>query len=95
MRRGEVWWAQFDQQHPVVLLSEDPAHGPAPDQGHQESSMRAVQLVAASGVDVGGLGREVPVATIDGLPPDAVVRVAFPVPVSSPAPGSPRSRAPT
>ena len=51
MQRGEVWWAQFDEQHPVVLLSASPNC-----RTHDENGVRAVQIVAASGVKVGGLG---------------------------------------
>jgi mRNA interferase MazF len=28
MQRGEVWWVEFDERRPVVLLSEDEAHIP-------------------------------------------------------------------
>jgi mRNA interferase MazF len=27
MRRGEVWWVDFDERRPVVLLSEEEAYG--------------------------------------------------------------------
>ena len=27
MRRGEVWWAEFDERRPVVLLSGEDASG--------------------------------------------------------------------
>jgi mRNA interferase MazF len=67
VQRGEAWWAQFDEQHPVILLSEG-------------SPFRAVQIVAASGWDVRGLGVEVTVGTRDNLPFEGVVRVAFPRP---------------
>ncbi|HST80395.1 MAG TPA: hypothetical protein VLL08_01500 [Kineosporiaceae bacterium] len=73
MRRGEVWWAQFDEQYPVVLLEDFPDDG-----SHQQRGMRAVQIVAASGVDVSGLGREVAVGTRDDLPFQGVVRIAIP-----------------
>jgi mRNA interferase MazF len=75
VQRGEVWWARFDEQHPVVLLSD-----PLDCGTHDESSMRAVQIVAAAGVNVGALGLEVTVGTLADLPFDAVVRVAFPRP---------------
>ena len=45
MRRGEVWWAEFDERRPVVLLSED---GP--------SGSRAMQVVAPADTDISGLG---------------------------------------
>jgi mRNA interferase MazF len=75
VRRGEVWWGRFDQQHPVVLLSDIPAGG-----SQDQSGARAVQIVAAAGVDLGGLGLEVTVGPLADLPFDAVVRVAFPRP---------------
>jgi mRNA interferase MazF len=75
VQRGEVWWARFDEQRPVVILSDSSDCG-----GDDESGMRAVQIVAAAGVDVGALGREVTIGTLTGLPSDAVVRVAFPRP---------------
>jgi mRNA interferase MazF len=54
MRRGEVWWVDFDERRPVVLLSEEEAYG-----------FRAMQVVAPAGVDAGYRrrippGREVP-----------------------------------
>jgi mRNA interferase MazF len=76
VRRGEVWWAEFDEQHPVVLLSE----GSSGCGRHHESGVRAVQIVAASGLDISGLGLKVTVGTRDNLPFEGVVRVAFPRP---------------
>lgn len=58
MNRGEVWWVWFGERRRVVLLSDDG---------------RAVQVVEPSGVDIDGLGVEVPVL-------DGVVRVGFPQP---------------
>jgi mRNA interferase MazF len=76
VQRGEVWWVQFDEQRPVVLLSDDRnASGSQPEGG-----WRAVQIVAASGADIGGLGVEVAVGASDDLPFEGVVRVAFPRP---------------
>jgi mRNA interferase MazF len=72
VQRGEVWWARFDEQRPVVILSDYPDCGI-----HDESGVRAVQIVAAAGMNLGGLGREVTVGTLADLPSDAVVRVAF------------------
>lgn len=69
MRRGEVWWVQFEQRRPVVLLSGDAASG-----------FQAVQIVPPSGVDLDGLGIEVPIGAADGLPVEGVVRLAFPHP---------------
>ena len=47
MQRGEVWWARFEEQHPVVLLSSSLDCGT-----HDEIGVRAVQIVAAAGIDV-------------------------------------------
>ncbi|MEU9861902.1 type II toxin-antitoxin system PemK/MazF family toxin [Streptomyces sp. NPDC047971] len=73
MRRGEVWWVDFDERRLVVLLSEDGASG-----------IRVMQVVAPSGVDIGGLGVEVRVGATEGLPLDGVLRVAFPRPGFTP-----------
>jgi len=69
MRRGEVWWVQFDEPRPVVLLSGDEASG-----------FEVMQIVAPSGVDLTGMGIEVPVGAIEGLPFEGVVRLVFPHP---------------
>ncbi|MER5201727.1 type II toxin-antitoxin system PemK/MazF family toxin [Streptomyces sp. NPDC002825] len=73
MRRGEVWWVEFDERRPVVLLSED---GP--------SGIRVMQVVAPAGVDLGGLGVEVAVGAAEGLPFEGVLRFAFPRPGFTP-----------
>ncbi|MER5916477.1 type II toxin-antitoxin system PemK/MazF family toxin [Streptomyces sp. NPDC001982] len=73
MHRGEVWWASFDERRPVVLLSGDEASG-----------FRAMQVVAPAGVDISGLGVEVAVGTIEGLPFEGVLRFAFPRPGFTP-----------
>ncbi|NEB54486.1 type II toxin-antitoxin system PemK/MazF family toxin [Streptomyces griseus] len=73
MQRGEVWWVEFDELRPVVLLSGDEASG-----------IRVMQVVARAGVDVTGLGVEVPVGAVDGLPFDGVLRFAFPRPGLTP-----------
>ncbi|MGW5126842.1 type II toxin-antitoxin system PemK/MazF family toxin [Streptomyces sp. NPDC004069] len=73
MHRGEVWWASFDERRPVVLLSGDEASG-----------FQAMQVVAPAGVDIGGLGVEVTVGAIEGLPFDGVLRIAFPRPGFTP-----------
>ena len=44
MRRGEIWWAEFDERRPVVLLSED-----------EPSGFRAMQVVAPADTDISGL----------------------------------------
>ena len=72
MRRGEVWWVEFDERRPVVLLSEDP------------SGFRAKQVVAPAGTDISGWGIEVAVGVQEGLPFDGVLRFAFPHPGFTP-----------
>ncbi|KIF73074.1 growth inhibitor PemK [Streptomyces sp. 150FB] len=73
MRRGEVWWVDFDERRLVVLLSEDDA-----------SAIRAMQVVAPAGVDISGLGVEIPVGAREGLPFEGVLRFAFPRPGFTP-----------
>ncbi|WP_031014010.1 type II toxin-antitoxin system PemK/MazF family toxin [Streptomyces sp. NRRL F-5727] len=66
MRRGEVWWVDFDERRPVVLLSDE-----------ESSGYQAMQVVAPAGVDMGGLGMEVSVGALEGLPFEGVLRFAF------------------
>lgn len=66
MRRGEVWWAEFDERRLVVLLSADEASG-----------VRVMQVVAPAGVDLSGLATEVMVGVGEGLPFEGVLRFAF------------------
>jgi mRNA interferase MazF len=66
MRRGEVWWAGFDERWPVVLLSED-----------EPSGFRAMQVVAPADTDISALGIEVPVGAPEGLPFEGVLRFGF------------------
>ena len=73
MRRGEVWWAEFDERRPVVLLSEE-----------EPSGFRAMQVVAPADTDISGWGIEVAVGVPDGLPFDGVLRFAFPWPGFTP-----------
>ena len=73
MRRGEVWWVDFDERRPVVLLS-----------GEEACGFQVMQVVAPAGVDIGGLGAEVAVGALDGLPFDGVLRFAFPRPGFTP-----------
>jgi mRNA interferase MazF len=73
MRRGEVWWVQFDERRPVVLLSEE-----------DSSRFRAMQVVAPADTDISGLGIEVAVGVQAGLPFDGVLRFAFPWPGFTP-----------
>jgi len=67
MRRGEIWWVYFDERRPVVLLSED-----------EPSGFRAMQVVAPAGADISGLGVEVAVGILEGLPFEGVLRFVFP-----------------
>ncbi|NYI78446.1 type II toxin-antitoxin system PemK/MazF family toxin [Nocardioides panzhihuensis] len=73
MQRGEVWWVEFDERRLVVLLSEDDA-----------SAIQVMQVVAPAGVDITGLGVEVAVGTMEGLPFDGVLRFALPRPGLTP-----------
>jgi mRNA interferase MazF len=73
MRRGEVWWAEFDERRPVVLLSEE-----------DPSRFRAMQVVAAADTDISGLGIEVAVGVPEGLPFEGVLRFGFPWPGYTP-----------
>lgn len=73
MRRGEVWWVQFDERRLVVLLS-----------GDETSGIRVMQVVAPAGVDISGLGVEVTVGAAEGLPFEGVLRVALPRPGFTP-----------
>ena len=73
MQRGEVWWVEFDQRRPVVLLSGDEASG-----------FEAVQVVAPADVSIDGLGVEVAVGAVEGLPFEGVLRFAFPHPGYTP-----------
>jgi mRNA interferase MazF len=74
MQRGEVWWVEFDERRPVVLLS-----------GNDESGFQAVQIVPAADVSIEGLGVEVAVGTADGLSSvEGVLRFAFPRPGYTP-----------
>ena len=73
MRRGEIWWVEFDERRPVVLLSED-----------EPSGFRAMQVVAPADTDISGWGIEVAVGVPEGLPFDGVLRFAFPWPGFTP-----------
>ena len=73
MQHGEVWWVEFDERRPVVLLPGDEASG-----------LRAVQVVAPAGVDISGLGVEVAVGAAEGLSFEGVLRFAFPRPGLTP-----------
>src|ERR1700729_632572 len=73
MRRGEVWWVEFDERRPVVLLS-----------GEDPSGFRAMVVVAPADTDISGLGIEVAVGAEEGLPFDGVLRLEFPLPGFTP-----------
>ncbi|MEU9701583.1 type II toxin-antitoxin system PemK/MazF family toxin [Streptomyces sp. NPDC047981] len=73
MQRGEVWWVDFDERRPVVLLSDD-----------EPSGFQAMQVVTPAGIDISGLGIEVMVGTLEGLPFEGVLRFAFPRPGLTP-----------
>ena len=73
MRRGEIWWVEFDERRPVVLLSED-----------EPSGFRAMQVVAPADTDFSGWGIEVAVGVPEGLPFEGVLRFAFPWPGFTP-----------
>jgi mRNA interferase MazF len=73
MRRGEIWWVEFDERRPVVLLS-----------GEDPSGFLAMQVVAPADTDISGLGIEVAVGAAEGLPFDGVLRVALPWPGYTP-----------
>jgi mRNA interferase MazF len=74
MRRGEVWWVEFDERRPVVLLSEE----------EESSGFRAVQVVAPAGAAISGLGVEVEVGVLEGQPFEGVLRFVFPRPGFTP-----------
>lgn len=73
MQRGDVWWVEFDERRLVVLLSGDDASG-----------IQVMQVVAPAGVDITGLGVEVAVGALEGLPFEGVLRFAFPRPGFTP-----------
>jgi mRNA interferase MazF len=73
VRRGEVWWVQFDERRLAVLLSADGASG-----------IRVMQVVPPTGVDISGLGVEVRVGAGEGLPCEGVLRFGFPRPGFTP-----------
>jgi mRNA interferase MazF len=73
MRRGEVWWVEFDERRPVVLLSED-----------EPSGFVAMQVVAPADADISDLGVEVAVGSREGLPFAGVLRFGFPWPGFTP-----------
>jgi mRNA interferase MazF len=73
MQRGEVWWVEFDERRPVVLLSEDESAG-----------FVAMQVVAPADSDFSDLGVEVALGVLAGLPFEGVLRFGFPWPGFTP-----------
>jgi mRNA interferase MazF len=80
MQRGEVWWVEFDERRPVVLLAED-----------ESSGFVAMQVVPPAGADISDLGVEVAVGVLEGLPFEleglpfeGVLRFGFPWPGFTP-----------
>lgn len=73
MHRGEVWWVEFDERRPVVLLSEVGASG-----------FQVMQVVEPAGIDITGLGIEVAVGAQEGVTFEGVLRVALPRPGFTP-----------
>jgi len=73
VKRGEVWWVEFDERRPVVLLSED-----------ESAKFVAMQVVAPADADISDLGVEVAVGVREGLPFEGVLRFGFPWPGFTP-----------
>jgi len=73
MRRGEIWWVEFDERRPVVLLSSEEACG-----------FLAMQVVAPADTGISGLGIEIAVGVDEGLPDDGVLRFVIPRPGFTP-----------
>jgi mRNA interferase MazF len=73
MQRGEVWWVEFDERRPVVLLSEG-----------ESAEFVAMQIVAPADSDFSELGVEVAVGIVEGLPFEGVLRFGFPWPGFTP-----------
>ena len=69
MQRGEVWWVDFDERRPVLLLGDE-----------EPSGFRAIIVVAAAPIDITGVALEVARGNVGGLPFEGVVRVALPRP---------------
>jgi mRNA interferase MazF len=73
MQRGEVWWVEFDERRPVVLLSEDELGG-----------FVVMQVVAPADSDISEWGVEVALGILEGLPFEGVLRFGFPWPGFTP-----------
>ena len=76
MRRGEIWWVEFDERRPVVLLSAE-----------EPSGFRAIQVVAPADTNISELGIEVAVGAQEGCPSTACCRSRSRGPASPRAPG--------
>jgi mRNA interferase MazF len=64
-----VWWVEFDELRPVVVLGGDEASG-----------FQVIQVVPSADMDISGLGVEVPIGPVDGLAHEGVLRLGFPNP---------------
>lgn len=69
MRFGEVWWVEFEERRPVVLVAEPKA-----------GAVRAMQVVEPARVDLAGVAAELEVGPAEGLAFAGVLRVALPTP---------------
>ena len=69
MRFGEVWWVEFDERRPVVLVAEPDA-----------LAVRAMQVVEPAGVGIVGVATEMEMGPAEGLPFTGVLRFALPRP---------------
>ena len=62
MQRGEVWWVDFDERRPVLLLSDE-----------EPAGFQAIQVVAPAATDITGVAAEVAVGKVEGLDRKSVV----------------------
>ena len=74
MRRGEVWWVEFDERRPVVLLSDDEPSGFRGDAGRRSSRIPTSPAWESRWQS----------ASLEGLPFEGVLRFAFPWPGFTP-----------
>jgi mRNA interferase MazF len=61
-----VWWVEFDELRPVVVLG-----------GDETAGFQVIQVVPATDMDIRGLGIEVPIDPIDELAYEGVLRLGF------------------
>jgi mRNA interferase MazF len=68
MKRGEVWWVQWDpdERRPVLLLS-----------GDEASDVRGMLIVPSATINIHGIAVEVKVGVDEGLAQESVLRVAL------------------